>query len=160
MFGSFCHSALKDKLCLPFDSAQPSMYSADLPSNLYLNSAELDMFGKLGNFNKVAKRLYDMDISDEFLLALGVRKSISIDFLFQNLHTLNYTDDPKPLVEYLRSATLTKADVQKLKSCQYLPAENDASRMFAPGKITRNHSDVLFCIYFYYLQFTLFLTLS
>jgi len=94
------------------------------------------MFDNLGSFHKVSKRVQDVGVSDDFLLLLGVRKSVAIDFLFENLHTLNYTDDPKPLVEYLRSATLTKADVQKLKSCQYLPAENDVTRMFAPGKFT------------------------
>lgn len=137
LFGNFCQNLFQDKRCLPFDSAEPTSYSADFPSNLYLDSAELDMFGKLGNFHKVSKSLYHMGVSDEFLISLGVRKSVAIDFLFENLHTLNYTDDPKPLVEYLRSATLTKSDVQKLKNCQYLPAENDVSRMFAPGKVTR-----------------------
>jgi len=136
LFGNFCQSVLKDKRCLPYDSTEPTSHSADLPSNLYLNSAELHMFDNLGSFHKVSKRVQDVGVSDDFLLLLGVRKSVAIDFLFENLHTLNYTDDPKPLVEYLRSATLTKADVQKLKSCQYLPAENDVTRMFAPGKFT------------------------
>ena len=92
------------------------------------------MFGNLGNFHKVSKSLQHMGVSDDFLLSLGVRKSVAIDFLFENLHTLKYTDDPKPLVEYLRSATLTKSDIQKLIGTQYLPAENDVSRMFAPGR--------------------------
>ena len=91
------------------------------------------MFGNLGNFHKVSKSLERMGVNDDFLLSLGVRKSVSVDFLFENLHTLKYTDDPKPLVEYLRSATLTKADIHKLKGSQYLPAENDASSIFAPG---------------------------
>ena len=91
------------------------------------------MFGNLGNFHKVSKSLEHI-LSDDFLLSLGVRKSVAIDFLFENLHTLKYTDDPKPLVEYLRSATLTKSDIQKLIGTQYLPAENDVSRMFAPGR--------------------------
>jgi len=106
-----------------------------LPSNLYLYSAELNMFGNLGNFHKVSKNLERMGVNDEFLLSLGVRKSVSVDFLFENLHTLKYTDDPKPLVEYLRSATLTKADINKLKGSQYLPAENDVSRIFAPAEL-------------------------
>ena len=138
LFGKFCHDLLKDRRCLPFDCTEPTLYSADLPSNLYLDSAELHMFGNLGNFHKVSKSLHHVGVTDELLLSLGVRKSVSIDFLFENLHTLNYSDDPKPLVEYLRSATLTKSDFQKLKRCQYLPAGNDCSRMFAPGKVTRN----------------------
>eukprot|EP00536_Pseudo-nitzschia_multiseries_P016499 jgi/Psemu1/221501/e_gw1.1133.16.1 len=134
-FGTFCNSVLKDKRCLPFDSTQPTKYSADLPSNLYLYSADLNMFSNLGNFRKVSRILKDIGVSDEFLLSLGVRKSVSIDFLFENLHTLKYTDDPKPLVEYLRSATLTDADIQKLKGSQYFPAETDVSRMFAPAEL-------------------------
>ena len=93
------------------------------------------MFGNLGNFHKVSKNVHNVGISDELLLLLGVRKSVAIDFLFENLHTLNYMDDPKPLVEYLRSATLTKTDVQKLKNSQYLPAHLDSRRMFAPCKV-------------------------
>lgn len=133
-FSTFCYNILKDRRCLPFDSTEPTPYSADFPSNLYLDSAELNMFGNLGSFHKVSKSVHNVGVTDDFLLSLGVRKSVSIDFLFENLHTLNYTDDPKPLVDYLRSATLTKADLQKLKSSQYLPAENDRSQMFAPGK--------------------------
>jgi hypothetical protein len=148
LFGNFCQNLFQDKRCLPFDSAQPTSYSADLPSNLYLDSAELDMFGKLGNFHKVSKSLYHMGVSDEFLISLGVRKSVAIDFLFENLHTLNYTDDPKPLMEYLRTASLTKVDFQKLKNCKYLPAENDSSRMFAPGKVTpKTQLKLLYSIY-------------
>ncbi len=135
-FSTFCHNILKDRRCLPFDSTDPTPYSADFPSNLYLDSAELNMFGNLGSFYKVSKSVHNVGVTDDFLLSLGVRKSVSIDFLFENLHTLNYTDDPKPLVDYLRSATLTKADIQMLKNSQYLPAENDRSRMFAPGKLT------------------------
>ncbi len=96
------------------------------------------MFGNLGNFHKVSKSVHHVGVTDEFLLLLGVRKSVAIDFLFENLHTLNYMDNPKPLVEYLRSATLTKTDIQKLKNSQYLPAQNDSSRLFAPCKVKRS----------------------
>jgi hypothetical protein len=113
------------------------------------------MFGNLGNFHKVSKTVHHIGINDEFLLSLGVRKSVSIDFLFENLHTLNYTDDPKPLVDYLRSATLTKADLQKLRSCKYLPAENNVSRMFAPGKMTRKFNRN-FCFDVFSIQFVAF----
>ena len=107
-----------------------------------MNSAELKMFSNLGNFHKVSKRLQSLNVSDEFLLSLGIRESIAIDFLFQNLHTLKYTDDPKPLVGYLRSAKLTKTDLKKLKNSQYLPAESDVSRMFAPGKIIQTQFNI------------------
>lgn len=134
-FGSFCYFVLKDKQCIPFDSTEPTAYSADIPSNLYLTSAELKAFDSIGNFHKVSQNLKHIGVTDDFLLALGVRKSVAIDFLFANLDTLKWSNDPKPLVEYLRSATLTSSDVQKLRSTQYLPSENDVSRMFAPSEL-------------------------
>jgi len=138
VFGNFCRNLLKEKRCLPFDSdsTEPtSTYAADVPSNLYLHSAELHAFNNIGNFHKVSKSLQHLGVSDDFLLSLGVRKSVAIEFLFENLHTLRYNDDPRPLVEYLRSATLTNTDIQKLRSTQYLPAENDVSRMFSPDEL-------------------------
>jgi hypothetical protein len=135
VFGSFCQSVLKERRCIPFDSAEPTTFGADCPSHLYLYSAELQAFDGVGNFHKASESLKHVGVSEEFLLALGVRKSVAIDFLFANLDTLQWSNDPKPLVEYLRSATLTNQDLKKLKSTQYLPAENDVSRMFAPSEL-------------------------
>lgn len=135
IFGSYCQSVLKDCRCIPFDSSIPTSFSADSPSNLYLFSAELEAFDGIGNFHKVSQSLQHKGITDEFLVALGVRKSVAIDFLFANLDTLKWNSDPKPLVEYLRTATLTGKDHVKLKTSQYLPCENDVSRMFAPHEL-------------------------
>jgi hypothetical protein len=135
IFGNFCQNVMKERRCIPFDSSEPTAYSADIPSNLYLYSAQLEAFDGIGNFHKVSQSLKHMGISDDFLVALGVRKSVAIEFLFGNLDTLKWSSDPKPLVEYLRAATLTKQDVNKLKGTQYLPAENDVSRMFAPSEL-------------------------
>mmetsp|Transcript_24134 Transcript_24134/g.59049 ORF Transcript_24134/g.59049 Transcript_24134/m.59049 type:complete len:1833 (-) Transcript_24134:1433-6931(-) len=134
-FGSYCQSVLRQRRCIPFDSAIPTSFSADFPSNLYLYSAELKAFDGVGNFHKVSQHLKQMGITDDFLVSLGVRKSVAIDFLFAHLDTLQWSSDPKPLIEYLRSATLTKQDVNKLRSSQYLPAENDESRMFGPSEL-------------------------
>ena len=134
-FGSFCESVFRERRCIPFDSIIPTSYAADCPSNLYLYSAELDAFDGIGNFHKVSQSLKHMGITDEFLVALGVRKSVAIDFLFANLETLKWSSDPKPLIEYLRTASLTPKDHAKLKSTQYLPCENDVSRMFAPHEL-------------------------
>ena len=49
--------------------------------------------------------------------------------------TLKWSKDPKPLVEYLRSASLTSKDVNMLRQTQYLPAENDETRTFAPSEL-------------------------
>eukprot|EP00934_Nitzschia_sp_Nitz4_P008537 Nitzschia sp. Nitz4//scaffold52_size167869//121498//127378//NITZ4_002288-RA/size167869-snap-gene-0.214-mRNA-1//1//CDS//3329554071//8527//frame0 len=134
-FGSFCQSLLKDKRCIPFDSKEPTKYCTECPKNLYLYSAELQAFDGIGNFHKASQSLKHSGVSEDFLLALGVRKSVAIDFLFANLDTLKWSNDPKPLIEYLRSATLTNQDLQKLHSTQYLPCENDTSRMFAPSEL-------------------------
>lgn len=135
IFGSFCQTVFKDRRCIPFDSNIPTAYSADCPSNLYLYSAELEAFDGIGNFHKVSQTLKHTGITDEFLVALGVRKSVAIEFLFSNLDTLKWSSDPKPLIEYLRTATLTPKDISKLKTTQYLPCENDMNRMFAPNEL-------------------------
>ncbi|VEU42899.1 unnamed protein product [Pseudo-nitzschia multistriata] len=57
LFGNSCQKVLKDKRCIPIDSSEPMRYSADLPSNLYLCSAELKMFANVGNFRKVSTSL-------------------------------------------------------------------------------------------------------
>lgn len=100
-----------------------------------MNSAELKAFDGIGSFHKVAQSLMNAGVTEEFLLALGVRKSIAIDFLFTNLETLRWRDDPKPLIEYLRSALLTRQDIKMLRSTKYLPAENDLSSTFAPSEL-------------------------
>jgi hypothetical protein len=136
VFGSFLGSILGDKRCIPFDTEDKTVTCvADLPSDLYLPSAELKAFDGVGYFRKVSKSLVQKGITDEFLLELGVRKSVSIDFLFSSLDKLKWTSDPKPLVEYLRSATLTNVDIAKLSRSQYLPAEKDDSRNYAPPEL-------------------------
>ena len=135
LFGSKLNGLLSNKRCIPFDSQEPTNYAAACPGDLYLNSAELKAFGGIGSFNKVSQSLMEAGVTEEFLLALGVRKSIAIEFLFSNLETLQWRDDPKPLIEYLRSATLTRQDLNMLRTTQYLPAENDLSRTFAPSEL-------------------------
>jgi hypothetical protein len=136
LFGSKLNGLLSNKRCLPFDSQEPTNYAAACPGDLYLNSAELKAFDGIGSFNKVAQSLTkEAGVTEAFLLGLGVRKSIAIDFLFTNLETLRWRDDPKPLIEYLRSAVLTRQDVAMLRTTQYLPSENDVSRTFAPSEV-------------------------
>ncbi|KAL3918664.1 MAG: hypothetical protein SGILL_004129, partial [Bacillariaceae sp.] len=113
-----------------------------MPSNLYLASAQLKTFDGMGNFHKVSQTLKRTGMTDEFLLQLGVRQSVAVDFLFANLDQLKWSSDPKPLIEYLRSATLTKNDMEKLKGTQYLPSENDTAKMFAPSELFLPDSDL------------------
>ena len=103
--------------------------------DLYVYSAELKAFEAVGSFRKASKALKEAGVTEEWLLVLGARKNIKIEFLFQNLDTLKWSKDPKPLVEYLRTASLTSKDVNMLRQTQYLPAENDESRTFAPSEL-------------------------
>jgi len=134
-FGSFLASCMADKRCIPFDSSDQTDPVADKPSELYLSSAELSAFDGIGSFRKVSSSLKDAGVGDDFLLAVGVRKSVSIDFLFSSLDTLKWSNDPKPLVEYLRSATLSNQDLAKLSRSKYLPAENDENGTYAPSEL-------------------------
>ena len=144
VFGGFLQSVLADKPCLPFEcTTETSTKVADIPSDLYLYSAELKAFDGVGSFRRVSPSMKDAGITEDFLLALGVRKSVSIDFLFSNLDTLQWSNDPRPLVEYLRQATLTTEDYRKLLQTRYLPAENDdktyaPSELFLPSTELRN----------------------
>ena len=51
--------------------------------DLYVYSAELKAFDGVGSFHKVSQSLTNAGITEAFLLELGVRKSIAIEFLFQ-----------------------------------------------------------------------------
>ena len=63
------------------------------------------------------------------------RTTISIDFLFLHLDTLSWNTNPKPLIKYLLEADLSPGDLVKLRSTQYLPAENDESHVYAPSEL-------------------------
>lgn len=135
VYGNLCQSLLSKTRCIPFDSDAPTAITADYPGEVYLSSAELRAFDGIGSFHKVSAVLHGAGVSDDFLLALGVRKSVSVDFLFAHLDTLAWSKDPKTLIEYLRTATLNRSDVQKLQSTRYLPAKNDSTTSFAPSEL-------------------------
>mmetsp|Transcript_21688 Transcript_21688/g.60192 ORF Transcript_21688/g.60192 Transcript_21688/m.60192 type:complete len:2095 (+) Transcript_21688:3009-9293(+) len=167
-FGKTCRDLLANCKCMPYDlpttrrlkldittgldstskpnatastiSATSELANVDVPSNLYLYSAELKAFEGVdgSSFHKVAKEVQDAAVGEDFLLALGVRKSVSIDFLFENLDSLKWSDDPRPLVEYLKSATLTQEDLMKLAGSKYLPAEQPKTNH---SEETKNSSD-------------------
>lgn len=133
--GGFLATLLSSARCVPCDIDSPGGPLADKPSELYLRSAELAAFAGIGLFRKVSQDLQHESVTEEFLLALGVRKSVAIDFLFSSLDSLKWSNDPRPLIEYLRSATLTNEDLAKLSRTQYLPAENDDGRTYAPSEL-------------------------
>ncbi|GKY92960.1 hypothetical protein MPSEU_000264800 [Mayamaea pseudoterrestris] len=135
-FGSFLASLFGNRKCLSFDDASSSERgSVAVPSDLYIFSAELEAFEAIGTFYKVSDKLKVAGISEDFLLAIGVRKSVSIDFLFASLETLRWSRDPKPLIEYLRSATLTQKDLRKLQQTKYLPSATAGNETFTPSQL-------------------------
>ncbi|KAI0565871.1 Histidine kinase/HSP90-like ATPase [Gracilaria domingensis] len=139
--GKTLHSQLAHLKCIPYDDPR-GFVSADIPGDLYLPTAELHIFEGLGSFRKVSASLRDVGIGDNFLVAIGVRKAISIDFLFTQLDTLRWSKNPKPLIAYLRKATLTSQDLAKLKQTQYLPEVRDKSRTYAPSELYLPHVDL------------------
>lgn len=141
-FEKWLQSSLGKRKCLPIDHPGPAGEMAELPGDLYLSNAEIAIFQGLASFKKVSSRLTGAGVSDEFLLTLGVRKAIAIDFLLTHLDTLKWSDNPAPLIAYLRSVILTEGDLDKLRTCQYLPEASDKTRTYAPSELYLPSSDL------------------
>ena len=105
------------------------------PSDMYLASSDLSAFEGCGQFYKVSERLENAGVSESFLQALGVRKTISIDVLFNHLDTLKWNSNCRPLIQYLVDAELSAADMVKLRSTKYLPAEGEDHQVYAPAEL-------------------------
>jgi hypothetical protein len=136
-----------DKIVIPFDdngssSSDVSKIKMTSPKELYLPSSDLSAFDGVGVFNKVSNKLSKAGVSDSFLLALGVRNSISIDTLILFLDTLRWNTNPKPLIKYLLEADLSPADMDKLRTTQYLPAENDQDHVYKPSELHFKRKDL------------------
>lgn len=134
-FESFLLQNIANQKCIPVESLPGVTAVTDTPRDLYLPSAELAIFSGLGSFKKVSKSLVQAGVSEEFLLVLGVRKTISMDFLFSHLDNLKWNRNPKPLITYLRNASLTREDFEKLRNTQYLPEVKDKTRTYAPAEL-------------------------
>lgn len=141
-FGRVVSQRLSCIRCIPVEGQSNSSCETDFPPDLYLSSAELDIFHGLGSFRTVSSELVAFDVSEKFLVTLGVRKSISIDFLFTQLDRLKWNRNPQPLIKFLRSTSLTQDDLEKLKSTQYLPEVNDKSRTYAPAELYLPNEEV------------------
>ena len=135
-----------DKIVIPFDDNGSSSVVSKIkmmsPTELYLPTSDLSAFEDVGVFNKVSTKLSKAGVSDSFLLALGVRNAISIEFLFLHLDTLRWNTNPKPLVKYLLNADLSPADMGKLRTTQYLPAENDQDHVYSPSELHFKREDL------------------
>jgi len=148
-FSALIRNLLAEKRCIPFETERgaaaktPNSFTTDFPTELYLPSANLEAFSGISSFRKVSKDLKERGISDDFLLALGVRKSVNIEFLFSNLDKLNWGENPKPLINYLRTATLSAQDRENLRTMAYLPAVNNRERTFAPSELYIGSKELL-----------------
>lgn len=135
-----------DKIVIPFDDNRSSSVVSKIkmtsPKELYLPTSDLSAFDGVGVFNKVSNKLSKAGVSDSFLLALGVRNAISIEFLLLHLDTLRWNTNPKPLINYLLKADLSPADMTKLRTTQYLPAENDQDHVYTPSKLHFKRKDL------------------
>lgn len=140
--GNFLYKKLSSVRCIPFDGQPDTGCVTDFPKDLYLASAELAIFDGLGSFKKVSSALAPAKVTDSFLVALGVRKTISMDFLFTQLDSLKWNRNPKPLITYLRTVALTAEDLHKLRTTQYLPEVNDNSRTYAPSELYLPNPDL------------------
>lgn len=134
-FGKLLRQRLSNIRCIPVEGRSQSADETDFPGDLYFPSAELEMFNDLGSFNTVSTALSISRVSEDFLVALGVRKTVSIDFLFTQLERLKWSQNPKPLIRYLRTVKHTAEDLEKLRSTQYLPERNDKTRTYAPSEL-------------------------
>jgi len=146
---------IKDSPFLPCDTDgtdSNTTTALKCPSELYLASSDLSAFEGCGDFHKVAKSLTKEGVSEEFLLAMGVRKTISMDFLFGHLDTLKWNENPKPLINYLLNADLSRQDLLKLRSTCYLPAENDRSSLYAPSDLYLKNDELKIFPFVKFLQ--------
>lgn len=134
-YEKWINESLAKRQCIPYDSPLELAVGTEHPSDMYLPDAEIGIFEGLGSFKKVSVTLEKAGISKEFLIAIGARKAISIDFLLTNLDNLKWNDDPEPLVRYLRTATLSNGDLEKLRESQYLPEAKDKSRTYSPTEL-------------------------
>ncbi|KAL9187467.1 hypothetical protein ACHAXT_001570 [Thalassiosira profunda] len=131
--------------CIPFESegGVASTGQTAAPKELYLASSDLSAFAGVGVFNKVSKSLTKAGVSDAFLIAMGVRTTISIEFLFLHLDTLRWNNNPKPLIKYLLDADLSNVDMLKIRSTKYLPAEEDQTQVYAPYELYLKNDELL-----------------
>eukprot|EP00956_Cyclotella_meneghiniana_P021110 scaffold38017_cov72-Cyclotella_meneghiniana.AAC.6 len=122
------------------------------PEEIYLSSSDLSAFEGLGKFEKVSSQLHKEGISDDFLLALGVRKTISMEFLFLHLDTLQWSSNPKSLINYLMNADLSDQDFHKLRSTKYLPARNDKESLHSPRELYLPNDEIKMFPFVRFLQ--------
>ncbi|KAL7463127.1 hypothetical protein ACHAXS_003508, partial [Conticribra weissflogii] len=147
---------IKDSPFLPCDvdgtGGKTTNHTLKCPAELYLASSDLSAFEGCGDFHKVDESVTREGVSEGFLLAIGVRKTISMDFLFGHLDTLKWNENPKPLINYLLNADLSRHDLSKLRSTCYLPAENDRSSLYAPSDLYLKNDELKIFPFVKFLQ--------
>ena len=100
----------------------------------------------------VSSELIKLGVSDEFLLALGVRKTVSMEFLFLHLDTLRWSSNPKSLIDYLMKADLSQQDLHKLRCTKYLPARGDKETLYSPRELYMPNNELNMFSFIQFLQ--------
>ena len=65
---------------------------------------------------------------------------------------MRWNTNPKPLIKYLLDADLSHPDLLKLRSTQYLPAENDETHVYAPSELYFKDNDLKIFPFIKFLQ--------
>lgn len=130
---------MSDKPCVPFNTG--SIDKPLPPTDLYLQSAELDFFVGVELY-KVSSKLSEYSISERFLKALGVRETVPVDVLFSQLESLKWNKNPLPLIRYLRKSELQGSDLRGLRTSKYLPAAGESAELFSPSDLCLPNSEL------------------
>ena len=140
-FGRRLNMLFAEKSCLPCEVVDPALGCTRKPAELYLRGAKLNTINETKgvSFPRVSSA---MEVTDAFLRALGVRESVSVDFLMSTLETNRWSDDPKALVKFLRSSKLAKGELDKLRKCRFLCAEGFNEERFSPEELCFPNPDL------------------
>lgn len=140
--GRVFHNALFPLPCVPCGCDENGQIVTEKPGDLYLASAELSVFAGIAEFKKVPTSLQAEGVTEELLIAIGVRRAIAVELLLTHLDTLKWNNNPKPLVTYLQSAELSEEDMDKLRTIQYLPEVSDKERLYSPQELHLPHTSL------------------
>jgi hypothetical protein len=128
---------LRSRPFLPVDFRDDTLAC---PEDLYLNSAELRAFSGSSNMTFIDKKVLSApNVSKAFMVALGVRQTVSLDVLLTELDAMKWNTDPTGLVRYLASVSdkLSSAEWERLRQTKFLPraGSGDQHQLYAPSEL-------------------------
>ena len=135
VFGAYCQKYLKDLHCVPCDDEEgDGSQRFEKPSTLFAYNSNVDKLGVAG-LRKCSSKLEGAGISEDFLIAIGVRKAATASVLLEHLQKGEQRDDPKTIVEYLQSLPLTDRDRQTIGIMPCFPAAGINGALFAANEL-------------------------